>query len=51
MLIQIAVLAWIFLGESVTLQEGIGMLVAAIGAVLVQIKINNVRSKQKVISS
>ena len=51
MLIQIAVLAWIFLGEPVTLQEGIGMLVAAIGAVLVQIKINNVRSKQKVISS
>ena len=39
MLIQIAVLAWIFLGESVTLKEGIGMLIAACGAVLVQLKL------------
>ena len=39
MLIQIAILAWIFLGEEITFQEGIGMLVAAFGAVLVQIKI------------
>ncbi len=38
MLIQIAVLAWYFLDESITLQEGMGMLVAGIGAVLVQIK-------------
>jgi len=38
MLIQIAVLAWIFLGESITLQEGLGMMVAAVGAVLVQLK-------------
>jgi drug/metabolite transporter (DMT)-like permease len=38
MLIQIAVLAWIFLGETITLQEGIGMLVAACGAVFVQLK-------------
>jgi len=38
MLIQIAILAWIFLGESISLQEGIGMMIAAIGAVLVQIK-------------
>ena len=38
MLIQIAVLAWIFLGEEITLQEGTGMLIAGIGAVLVQIK-------------
>lgn len=36
MLIQIAVLAWIFLGESITLHEGIGMFIAAIGAILVQ---------------
>lgn len=44
MLIQIAILAWIFLGESISLQEGIGMFVAAIGAVFVQIKrkLNNV---------
>ena len=38
MLIQIAVLAWIFLGEVITLQEGIGMLIAAFGAILVQLK-------------
>lgn len=38
MLIQIAVLAWIFIGESISLQEGIGMLIAAIGAVIVQLK-------------
>jgi drug/metabolite transporter (DMT)-like permease len=39
MLIQIAILAWIFLGEVITLQEGIGMLIAALGALLVQLRI------------
>ncbi len=38
MLIQIAILAWIFLGETISIQEGIGMMIAAIGAVFVQIK-------------
>lgn len=38
MLIQIAVLAWIFLGEDIFFKEIIGMLIAAIGAVLVQLK-------------
>lgn len=38
MLIQIAVLAWIFLGEAITLQEGIGMLIAAFGALFVQLR-------------
>ena len=38
MLIQIAILAWIFLGEAISLQEGIGMMVAAFGAVLVQLR-------------
>lgn len=38
MLIQIAVLAWIFLGESITLKEIGGMAIAAVGASLVQIK-------------
>ena len=38
MLIQIAVLAWIFLGEAITIQEGIGMIIAATGALLVQLK-------------
>ena len=40
MLIQIAILAWIFLGEGISLQEIIGMSIAAIGAVLVQLRIN-----------
>ncbi|MDZ7626417.1 MAG: DMT family transporter [Ignavibacteriaceae bacterium] len=38
MLIQIAILAWIFLGEAITLLEGIGMLIAALGALLVQVR-------------
>jgi drug/metabolite transporter (DMT)-like permease len=38
MLIQIAILAWIFLDEKITLQEGMGMLIAALGAIFVQIK-------------
>ena len=38
MLIQIAFLAWIFLGETISFQEGIGMLIAAIGALFVQLK-------------
>jgi drug/metabolite transporter (DMT)-like permease len=38
MLIQIAVLAWIFLGEGISFQEIIGMTIAATGAVLVQLK-------------
>jgi drug/metabolite transporter (DMT)-like permease len=40
MLIQIAFLAWIFLGESITIYKGIGMGIAAIGALLVQLKLN-----------
>jgi drug/metabolite transporter (DMT)-like permease len=40
MLIQIAFLAWAFLGESITLKEGLGMLIAAAGAFLVQLRIN-----------
>ncbi len=38
MLIQIAVLAWIFLGEDISFKEIIGMLIASSGAILVQIK-------------
>ncbi|MCF7901921.1 MAG: DMT family transporter [Candidatus Marinimicrobia bacterium] len=38
MLIQIAILAWIFLGESISLKAGIGMTIAAGGAILVQLK-------------
>ena len=38
MLIQIAVLAWLFLGERLTWQEGIGMVLAGLGALIVQIR-------------
>lgn len=38
MLIQIAILAWFFLGENITLQKGIGMLFALAGTVFVQIR-------------
>jgi drug/metabolite transporter (DMT)-like permease len=38
MLIQIALLAWIFLGESINLPEAIGMIIAMSGALLVQMK-------------
>lgn len=39
MLIQIAILAWIFLGEAITTKEISGMLIAAFGAVLVQLRL------------
>jgi len=38
MLIQIALLAWIFLGEPVSDLRVFGMVAASIGAVLVQLK-------------
>lgn len=38
MLIQIAILAWIFLGERATWQQGIGMALAAAGVMIVQIR-------------
>jgi drug/metabolite transporter (DMT)-like permease len=41
MLIQIAILGWIFLGEGISFQEIIGMSIAAIGAVLVQLRRRN----------
>jgi drug/metabolite transporter (DMT)-like permease len=38
MLVQIAVLAWLFLGEQLTWQEGIGMALAGLGALIVQLR-------------
>jgi drug/metabolite transporter (DMT)-like permease len=38
MLFQIAILAWIFLNEGVTWREGIGMGLAVIGVVIVQVR-------------
>jgi drug/metabolite transporter (DMT)-like permease len=40
MLIQIAVLAWLFLGESLSAKMIAGMALAALGALLVQVRIN-----------
>jgi drug/metabolite transporter (DMT)-like permease len=40
MLVQIAILAWIFLGEGLTLQKIAGMVLAGAGAILVQLKRN-----------
>lgn len=39
MLIQIAILAFIFLGEDITIKEILGLMLASLGAVLVQLKI------------
>jgi drug/metabolite transporter (DMT)-like permease len=36
MLIQIAVLAWVFLGEPISLREGLGLAIAAAGVLVVQ---------------
>lgn len=36
MLIQIPILAWLFLGETITWQKGVGLLLAGVGIVLVQ---------------
>jgi drug/metabolite transporter (DMT)-like permease len=38
MLVQIAVLAWVFLGERIIWKEGIGMALAVLGALLVQMR-------------
>ena len=40
MLIQIALLAYLFLGEEINLKEGMGLILAGIGAILVQLKLN-----------
>jgi drug/metabolite transporter (DMT)-like permease len=38
MLVQIAILAWLFLEERLTWQEGIGMVLAGLGALIVQLR-------------
>jgi drug/metabolite transporter (DMT)-like permease len=38
MLIQVPILAWLFLGERISLVQGIGMLLAGLGAVIVQLR-------------
>jgi drug/metabolite transporter (DMT)-like permease len=46
MLIEIAVLAWIFLGEAQTTVQIIGLVLAGTGGLLVQIKRNGPKTKQ-----
>jgi drug/metabolite transporter (DMT)-like permease len=41
MLIQITVLAWLFLGERIGWREGVGLVLAGIGALVVQIRRQN----------
>jgi drug/metabolite transporter (DMT)-like permease len=48
MLIQISILAWLFLGETLSLLQTAGLLLAALGALLVQIKFGNRGRKQSV---
>jgi drug/metabolite transporter (DMT)-like permease len=38
MLIQIALLAWVFLGENLSKSNIVGMLIASVGAILVQLR-------------
>jgi len=45
MLIQITILAWLFLGETLTWIETIGLLLAALGALLVQVRFSNRKAK------
>lgn len=47
MLIQIAILAWLFLGESITLTGAIGLIFATIGTLIVQIGKNPLQLVQR----
>jgi drug/metabolite transporter (DMT)-like permease len=38
MLVQIAVLAWLFLGEGLTWRDGVGLVLATVGIVIAQVK-------------
>ena len=38
MMIQIPILAWLFLGESITTQQGIGLVLAGTGILVVQVR-------------
>jgi drug/metabolite transporter (DMT)-like permease len=46
MLIQIAILAWIFLGESLSWAQVLGMLLAAGGILLVQLRLNGQKNRE-----
>jgi drug/metabolite transporter (DMT)-like permease len=46
MLIQIAILAWIFLGETLTPQAILGMLLGALGALVVQLHLRPAQRRE-----
>jgi drug/metabolite transporter (DMT)-like permease len=48
MLVQIAILAWLFLGEQITWQAGIGMVLAGFGALIVQFRPDRFSSEKPV---
>ena len=43
MMIQISLLSWLFLGETITWVEGVGLLVAIIGVILVNVRFKSVQ--------
>lgn len=45
MLIQFTILAWLFLGETLIWTEIIGLILAALGALLVQVRFDNGKTK------
>jgi drug/metabolite transporter (DMT)-like permease len=47
MLVQIAILAWIFLGEKQDARQMLGLLFAVVGVVVVQIRINGRSEKTR----
>lgn len=49
MLIQIAILARIFLDEEITIGKLLGMLIASLGAILVQLRLGKINTKIKMI--
>ena len=44
MLIQIGILSWIFLGEAISLQEAVGMLIAGAGVIIVQLRKTKIKT-------
>lgn len=51
MLVQIAVLAWLFLGERPTWREGVGMVLAGLGALVVQLRQSHTSRRGKIVDS
>ncbi len=47
MLVQIAILAWLFLGEKQTVNQIIGLILVTLGAVIIQLRINKSGRVQK----